>query len=351
MASGSRPIALEASARAPPGRSPTGTRAPSADTDAARAPSRAGSSCRATLVTQSRIASLIASFSVRAPASTLPHRGAEQLHAEDVQRLPLHVLGAHVDVALEAEQRADGRRRDAVLAGAGLGDDAPLAHALREQRLAERVVDLVRAGVREVLALEEDARAAERRGSAASPRRAASAGRRSCAAGPRARAERGIARVPRDRPLRARRPARRASRARSGRRRRRSSRARRDRDGRTQMSECVWRSHRPWKRGEERAQLGWVLDAGRRLRRPTTRRRRTGAPRRSRSCNVLGVQAARENDRPASARPRPATVQSIVPPGAAALDRIVRVEQHGRVGGNSRRIPPQVERRRRPAPP
>ena len=116
----------------------------------------------ATLVTQSRIASLIASFSVRLPASTRQHLGAEQAHAEDVQRLPLHVLGAHVDVALEAEQRAGGRRRDAVLAGAGLGDDPPLAHARGEQRLAERVVDLVRAGVRQVLALEEDARAAGR---------------------------------------------------------------------------------------------------------------------------------------------------------------------------------------------
>ena len=115
-----------------------------------------------TLVTQSRIASLMASFSVRLPASTRHDLGAEQPHAEHVQRLPLHVLGAHVDVALEAEQRARRRRRDAVLAGAGLGDDAPLAHAHREQRLAERVVDLVRAGVRQVLALQEDARAAAR---------------------------------------------------------------------------------------------------------------------------------------------------------------------------------------------
>ena len=88
------------------------------------------------------------------------HLGAEQPHAEDVQRLALHVLRAHVDVALEAEQRAGGRRRDAVLARAGLGDDPPLAHALGQQRLAERVVDLVRAGVGEVLALQEDARAA-----------------------------------------------------------------------------------------------------------------------------------------------------------------------------------------------
>src|SRR5436190_17552586 len=63
-------------------------------------------------------------------------------------------------MALEAEQRADRRGRDAVLPCAGLGDDAPLAHARGEQRLPERVVDLVRAGVGEVLALEDDAGAA-----------------------------------------------------------------------------------------------------------------------------------------------------------------------------------------------
>ena len=70
--------------------------------------------------------------------------------------LPAHVLGAHVDDALEPETSADGRGRDAVLAGAGLRDDAPLAEARREQDLAERVVDLVRARVVQVLALEDD---------------------------------------------------------------------------------------------------------------------------------------------------------------------------------------------------
>ena len=49
---------------------------------------------------------------------------------------------------------------DAVLAGAGFGDHALLAHPQREQRLAERVVDLVGAGVVEVFALEPDLRAA-----------------------------------------------------------------------------------------------------------------------------------------------------------------------------------------------
>ncbi len=50
-----------------------------------------------------------------------------------------------------------------MLAGAGLGDDARLAHAPGEQDLAEHVVDLVRAGVIELVALEIDLRAAEPR--------------------------------------------------------------------------------------------------------------------------------------------------------------------------------------------
>jgi hypothetical protein len=43
-----------------------------------------------------------------------------------------------------------------VLAGAGLGDDAFLAHARGKQCLADGVVDLVRTGVVQVFALEED---------------------------------------------------------------------------------------------------------------------------------------------------------------------------------------------------
>jgi hypothetical protein len=44
---------------------------------------------------------------------------------------------------------------------AGLGDDTLLAHALGEQSLAERVVDLVRAGMTQVFTLEVDLRAAQ----------------------------------------------------------------------------------------------------------------------------------------------------------------------------------------------
>ena len=86
--------------------------------------------------------------------------GAEELHAAHVRRLLLDVDHAHVDLALEAEVRRRGGQRHAVLAGAGLGDELLLAHVLGEQALAHAVVELVRAGVVEVLALEVDLRAA-----------------------------------------------------------------------------------------------------------------------------------------------------------------------------------------------
>ena len=50
--------------------------------------------------------------------------GAEHAHAGDVERLAHGVDLAHVDGALQAEQRRRGGGRDAVLAGAGLGDHA-----------------------------------------------------------------------------------------------------------------------------------------------------------------------------------------------------------------------------------
>src|SRR5882672_3387093 len=53
-----------------------------------------------------------------------------------------------------------------MLAGAGLGDDALFAHPPRHHDLAEHIVDLVRAGVVQLLALEIDFRAAEMFGQA-----------------------------------------------------------------------------------------------------------------------------------------------------------------------------------------
>ena len=68
---------------------------------------------------------------------------------------------AHIDDALLPKHGADGRGGDAVLSGAGLGDDPALSHSLRQETLAERVVDLVSARVREVLALDVNMRAAQ----------------------------------------------------------------------------------------------------------------------------------------------------------------------------------------------
>ena len=89
------------------------------------------------------------------------HLRTEQLHAEDVRLLAGDVDAAHVDDARQPQERGRGGRCDAVLPRAGLGDDPPLAHLAGEQRLAQRVVDLVRAGMRQVLPLEVDLRAAQ----------------------------------------------------------------------------------------------------------------------------------------------------------------------------------------------
>ena len=90
----------------------------------------------------------------RGPAGHAPHLGAQRPHPKHVRRLALDVLLAHEHDARQAEQRARGRGGDAVLAGAGLGDDPRLAEPPGEQRLSERVVDLVGAGMGQVLALE-----------------------------------------------------------------------------------------------------------------------------------------------------------------------------------------------------
>jgi hypothetical protein len=56
--------------------------------------------------------------------------------------LTTHVLGAHVDVTLEAKQRARSRTRDTVLPRAGFGDDTRLAHAFGKQRLPSALLIL-----------------------------------------------------------------------------------------------------------------------------------------------------------------------------------------------------------------
>ena len=82
---------------------------------------------------------------------------AHEAHAVDVRRLALHVGLAHVDHALEAQQRAREGGGGPVLARARLRDDPRLAHLLGQERLADHLVSLVRATVDEVLPLEENA--------------------------------------------------------------------------------------------------------------------------------------------------------------------------------------------------
>ena len=61
----------------------------------------------------------------------------------------------HIDEALHAEQSGGRGGGHAVLTRARLGDEAPLAHPPGQQGLPDHVVELVRAGVGQVLALEE----------------------------------------------------------------------------------------------------------------------------------------------------------------------------------------------------
>ena len=114
--------------RAPRGRSRIGTRAPSRVR--MRPEHRAEEvGVSPTWVTQSRSDSLIASLSVRAPASTPTHRRApSRLHPKTFSAWRSHVLGAHVTWHSQAEERDDGGVRHAVLSGAGFGDHRRLPH-------------------------------------------------------------------------------------------------------------------------------------------------------------------------------------------------------------------------------
>ena len=87
--------------------------------------------------------------------------GPEHLHARDVESLALRVLTPHVDRAIQTEEGSRCRRGHAVLARTGLRDDPGLSELLRQQGLAENVVNLVRPRVVEILALEEYAHAAQ----------------------------------------------------------------------------------------------------------------------------------------------------------------------------------------------
>ncbi len=87
------------------------------------------------------------------------HFGAEETHAPNVGGLTLHVDRTHVDNARQTQPGTGSRGRHAVLTGTGLGDDPLGSEALCQQCLADGVVDLMRAGMRQILALQPDLRA------------------------------------------------------------------------------------------------------------------------------------------------------------------------------------------------
>ena len=70
-------------------------------------------------------------------------------------------MRAHIDDAFQAKFGTDRGRRHAMLARAGFGDNPGFAHAARQNDLAQHIVDLMRAGVIELVTLKIDLGAAQ----------------------------------------------------------------------------------------------------------------------------------------------------------------------------------------------
>src|SRR5664280_833081 len=81
--------------------------------------------------------------------------GPQEFHPEHIEGLALHVHRPHIDHAFHPEQCRSGSRGHAVLTGTRLGDQALLAHPTSEEGLTYDIVDLVGAGMSQVLALQQ----------------------------------------------------------------------------------------------------------------------------------------------------------------------------------------------------
>ena len=108
-----------------------------------------------TEATQARRASLTASFRVRLPLVTGTTSAPSSSIRNTLSSWRLGVDLAHVDDALHPEQGGGRGRGHPVLARPRLGDQLALAHPPGEQALAHHVVELVGAGVGQVLPLEQ----------------------------------------------------------------------------------------------------------------------------------------------------------------------------------------------------
>jgi len=83
-----------------------------------------------------------------------------------LKRLAIHVLRAHVDVAVEAEQGSPGRRRPTPCCPAPVSaTNPPLAHARASSAWPIALLILCAPVVRQVFALQEKSSAAGRRAS------------------------------------------------------------------------------------------------------------------------------------------------------------------------------------------
>ena len=89
------------------------------------------------------------------------HRCAEQTHFINVQCLTLRVFLPHKYFTFHAHQCRRCRCRHSVLTGSGLRNDTGFPHFLRQQYLTEHVVDLMCAGMVQILALQVNLRAAK----------------------------------------------------------------------------------------------------------------------------------------------------------------------------------------------
>ena len=79
--------------------------------------------------------------------------GTQQFHAENVGGLTFDVGFAHIDDTRKIKQGADGRRGHTMLAGACFCNDPLFAHSTGKEDLSERIVNLVRSGVVELITL------------------------------------------------------------------------------------------------------------------------------------------------------------------------------------------------------
>ena len=84
------------------------------------------------------------------------HARAEHFHADHIQMLAFDIHFAHADGAFQPHERRARRSGHAMLPGPGFGNDPLFAHAFGQQALPQRIVDLVRAQMIQILALEPD---------------------------------------------------------------------------------------------------------------------------------------------------------------------------------------------------